>query len=768
MERGRGVGRHARLGGAGGGVGSDAARPGRFSAVGCAFPVAGYGGGSTRNRGVWMRMMLAAGLVALAGAAASGRDADLDLAIVEAVDAERLRGYHDALSSRPHRAGTPGDREVIEWLARTFESFGLEVEVHEIEIYAPHPVSGSVEVIGVGGDGQERERLSLAVQEKAVEGDPFSAHEELSIGWNAYSASGAATGEVVYANYGTKEDFEALSAAGIDVEGRIVLARYGRNYRGYKAYYAEQAGAAGLVIYTDPANDGYARGRMWPEGGFANETSIQRGSVLTLPYFGDPLTPFEPARPLDHPDTPERLDPSEVGLPTIPVQPIGWGAAEEILKRMRGRAVQEVDGLGGSWQGGLPLTYRVEGGDGLRVRVAVEQDLGFIRTANVVGTLRGETHPDQYVILGSHHDAWGFGAGDAQAGTICVVEAARVLAELAAQGRRPARSIQFAAWGAEEHGIIGSVEWLEEHRERLHAGAVAYLNLDMAAMGPQFRASASPTLRPVIAEAAKAVPQAGDSAKTVFDDWFARGADDRFPEHPRLGDLGGGSDHVGFICRFAIASGALGGGGSRGVSYHTAYDNLAWYRAIVGDDYEPAVMITRVVGVVASRLAGEAVLPLAPERFGEETLRHLPTIRRVAAARGIDVDGALAPLSEAAEAFGERAHAVMSRVREGAALGELSPEALDRVNARILASDRAWLHEAGMPERPWFRSLFAATDETSGYAAWMLPMLRKVSESGEPKAFGEAVGLYLEVFDRLGEIIDAIERELPSDGERGR
>ncbi len=708
-------------------------------------------------------------VLVLAGLAcpASGEDADRARAIVETVDAERLRTFHDALSSRPHRAGTPGDREVIDWLARTFESFGLEVEVHEIEIYAPHPVSGSVEVVSVDRDGLERERLSLSVQEKPVEGDPYSDHPELAIGWNAYSASGIAVGEVVYANYGTKEDFEALAAAGIDVAGRIVLARYGRNYRGYKAYYAEKAGAAGLVIYTDPANDGYARGLMWPEGGFANETSIQRGSVLTLPYFGDPLTPFEPARPLDHPDTPERLDPAEVGLPTIPVQPIGWGAAEEILKRMRGRAVQEVEGLGQGWQGGLALTYRVEGGEGLRVRVAVEQDLGFIRTANVVGTLRGQTHPEQYVILGSHHDAWGFGAGDPQAGTICVVEAARVLAELAEQGQRPARSIQFAAWGAEEHGIIGSVEWLEEHRERLHAGAVAYINLDMAAMGPVFRAAASPTLRPVIAEAARAVPQARDQSRTVFDDWFARGADERFPEHPRLGDLGGGSDHVGFICRFAIASGAMSAGGSRGVSYHTVYDNLAWYRAIVGDDYEPAVMITRMVSVVADRLASEAMLPLAPERFGGETLRHLPTILAAAERGGIaNAEALLAPLAEAAEAFGVRATGVMRHARE--ADGELEAEAIARINDAIIASDRAWLHQAGMPGRPWFRSLFAATDETSGYAAWMLPLLRKTGESGDAGAFEEAVGVYLAVFERLHAVVDRIEHELAATPERGR
>jgi len=429
--------------------------------------------------------------------------------------------------------------------------------------------------------------------------------------------------------------------------------------------------------------------------------------------------------------------------------------------------VQEIDGLGQGWQGGLPLTYRVEGGEKLRVRVAVEQDLGFIRTANVVGTLRGTTHPEQYIILGSHHDAWGFGAGDPQAGTICVVEAARVLAELAEQGQRPARSIQFAAWGAEEHGIIGSVEWLEEHRERLHAGAVAYINLDMAAMGPRFGAAASPTLRPVIAEAARAVPQARDESRTVFDDWFARGADDRFPEHPRLGDLGGGSDHVGFICRFAIASGAMSAGGSRGVSYHTVYDNLAWYRAIVGDDYEPAVMITRMVSVVADRLASESVLPLAPERFGEETRRHLPTVRSVAERAGIENAAAvLEPIDRAGAAFTTRANEVMARARAHA--GELDEAAIDRINAAILSADRAWLHAPGMPGRPWFRNLFAATDETSGYAAWMLPLLRKAAESGDHGALTEAASHYLDVFTRLHAVLDTIERELGTGVEAGR
>ncbi len=402
---------------------------------------------------------------------------DLEQALLNLPSRQSLAAVHEMVSSQPHVAGSDGDLKVIEKLALSYERLGLEVEKHEFWAYLPRPISAELEII-------RPEHLALELRESAVEGDNFAGHQDLDFGWNAYSASGEVTAGVVYANYGTRADFERLEELGIDVSEKIVLARYGGNFRGYKVKFAQQAGAAGVVIYSDPEDAGYVRGLMYPEGGFANASYIQRGSLKTLPYPGDPLTPFHPAE-----RDAERLDPADVALPRIPVQPIGWGAAQEILSRMRGPVVPE------EWQGGLPFNYHLTGGEDLILRLAVEQEARITPTFNVVGRLTGARYPDELVIVGSHHDAWSFGAGDPNAGTIVVYEVARAFAELAKRGIRPDRTLLFANWGAEEQGIIGSVEWVEQHREALSANAVAYINLDGAAMGPQLSASAAPLLR---------------------------------------------------------------------------------------------------------------------------------------------------------------------------------------------------------------------------------------------------------------------------------
>jgi N-acetylated-alpha-linked acidic dipeptidase len=552
---------------------------------------------------------------ALAGFAADRRAEQLayEAALRDTVDPERLRAWHDLLSSRPHVAGTPGDREVIEALAREMAAMGLEVEVQELDLYLPRPVRAELTVVAP-------QRVPLELQEAALAEDPWSGHPELQYGWNAYSGSGTVEAGVVYANYATREDFARLAELGVEVAGRIVVARYGRSFRGYKARFAEEAGAVGLVLYGDPEDAGYVRGRMWPDGGWANGTAIQRGSVLTLPYPGDPLTPFTAALAEGAGDgagdgAVERLDPASVDFPGIPVQPVGWQAAAEILGRMTGPAVPE------EWQGALPFNYRLAGGEALRLRLRVEQESELVRTANVVGTLPGERFPDEKVIVGCHHDAWSFGAGDPNAGSILVLEAARAFAAPARAGHRPDRSLVFAHWGAEEFGILGSVEWVEAHAGDLAANAVAYVNLDMAAMGPRFGASATPSLADLVVAASREVEQAGEPGVSVHDAWAAASDGE-----PRLGALGGGSDHVGFYGHLGVPSISLGGGGSPGVSYHTNYENLAWYRQVVGDDYEPARMLAEVVVTLTARLAEADLVPLAPAGYGEEAARRLAAL----------------------------------------------------------------------------------------------------------------------------------------------
>jgi N-acetylated-alpha-linked acidic dipeptidase len=634
---------------------------------------------------------------------------ELEKRLVGTVDAQKLRGHHDLVASRPHRAGSPGDLEVAAGIVKLFGELGLEVEKQELWCYLATPVLGEVEIVAP-------DRIKLPVKEKAI--DAFSGHAEGSIGWNAFSGSGEATAEVVYANYGRKEDYEKLDELGVALKGKLVIARYGGNFRGYKAKFAEARGAAGLIIYTDPIDSGYFKGLLYPEGGYANEHYIQRGSILTLPYRGDPLTPFEPAT-----FQAKRVDPETVAFPKILVQPIGWGAAWEILKRMKGAAVPK------GWQGALPFAYRLTGGPALRVRIKVEQKRELTRTFNVIGTLKGARHPEQLVVVGSHHDAWGFGAGDPAAGTILVLEAARCFAEAARAGQRPARSIAFAAWAAEEYGIMGSTEWVEAHRRRLRDHAVAYLNLDMAAMGPDPRSSAAPSLKQVIAGACR------DEGKDLKE----------------LGNLGGGSDHLGFYCHLGIPSAGLGAGGSAGVSYHSLYDNLAWYRHVVGDDYASARMLARMVNRVLARLANADLLPLDPVRYGVDLAAHLDALHERAEELKF---AARADLPH--RRYTKRAREVHAALLAAVAAGRA--ERLDEINGVLLGMERAWLHADGLPARPWFRNLYAASDEDSGYAAWMLPALRRAVERGNTAAFRVAETLYQGALEALFERLEKLNK----------
>jgi N-acetylated-alpha-linked acidic dipeptidase len=658
--------------------------------------------------------------------------------ILAAPDASRLRAFHDLVSSATHVAGTPGDARVVGALVGTLQDLGLRVEKQDLWLYLARPLRAEVEIVSP-------RRLRLPVREDVLREDPWSAHTDIDPGWNAWSGSGEAEGPVVYANFGTKEDFERLRGLGVGVKGKVVLARYGGNFRGYKARFAEEAGAAALVIFSDPAESGYVKGLVYPEGGWAHPSEIQRGSLLTLPYPGDPLTPFVPAV-----RDAKRLDPAALALPRIPVQPIGGAAASEILSRMAGPPVPS------GWQGGLPFTYRTTGGDALRLRVRVEQERKILETANVVATLEGARFPEEKVILGSHHDAWTFGAADPNAGTIVVLEAARAFALAAQHGRRPDRSIVFANWGAEEFGIEGSTEWVEAHRDELARGGVAYINLDSAALGLAVGAAASPSLKTLIAEAARAIPQPKDAAgRSVFEAWKSRRADPERPGQPAMDDLGGGSDHVGFLCHVGVPSAGLGAGGAEGTAYHSAYDDLAWYRKVVGDDYASGVLVTKLTALVAARLATADVLPLDPPAYGLDARRHLAEMARLATERGQDVD--LGPAEAEAAHFERRAGRAMDETLRLLERRELGEDDLGRTNARLLEAERLWLDPGGLPDRPWYRSLWAAPDADAGYASWMLPGLRDAVERKDAARVEAALRRLVAVFVRLGDTVVAPE-----------
>ncbi len=634
---------------------------------------------------VIFRIALCAAAVWCMGSRSSAQSA-LVPSLESILSPQKLRAWHDLLGSEPHVAGSDGDARQIRRLAIAFGQMGLQVETHDFYALLSRPVAARVEIVDESSASRpspptlHSRRGVLPVIEANLAEDPAAAHPDLTWGWNAYSGSGDVTGEVVYANYGTRADFARLKELGVAVEGKIVIARYGGNFRGYKAKFAQEAGAIGLLMYIDPADSGFTKGDVYPSGTWANDSCIQRGSILSLDYPGDPLTPGTEAT-----KDATRLDVGSVALPTIVVQPIGYGAAGQILSQMTGTEAPDA-----AWRGGLAMPYRLDGGPALKVRMKVEQSREIRRSANVIARLKGSAQDGSCVIIGCHHDAWGFGAADPLAGTIVLMEVARAFAQRAAEGARPVSDIMFCAWGAEEFGIIGSTEWVEGHEEDLKH-ATAYLNLDMASMGPNLGIGASASLQPAVASAC-----AIDRAK--------------------IGSIGGGSDHIGFLFHCGVPSVTIGAGGAPGTSYHSNYDTTAWYRKTVGEDYASAMMVARATLAIAARCADSEHNPISASaliasvcsectKVQEQAQKHPGALTNARAHAAEAVSSAFTALAEAASQFDSRAS-----IEEG---------------WRV---DRALLDPVGIAGRPWFRSLALASDRDSGYQATPLPGLAEADD----------------------------------------
>lgn len=654
---------------------------------------------------------------------------------------EAFRTHLRELTKEPHIGATPANDRVGAYIAEVMAAAGLTVTQYPYDVYLPSGKDTEIDVALVTPI-----RLPLNNQEYILSEDRFSSHPDLLQGWNAYSGSGDVTGEVVYANYGRKEDFEQLARMGISVQGKVVIARYGGNFRGFKAHYAEQYGAIGLVIYSDPANGGFTSGAPYPEGRQINASSVQRGSLLTLPYTGDPLTPFEPALPGD--DT-NRLDPADIAdLHTIPVAPLPYGSAKEILSRMAGEVVPS------GWRGGLPFAYRVTGGPDLTVRVRVDQPHGLRRATNVIGTVPGTEHPDEWVILGSHYDAWTFGAVDPLAGTAMLLTLAEALGELAANGCAPRRSIRIAHWDVEEYGIIGSTEWVEQFRDALTEGGVVYLNADAAASGPNFGGAASPSLKGLIEDATKVVMYPG-SEQTIYDWWAeraARGGNDA----PTLGNLGGGSDHVGFYTHIGVPSAGLSMSTSAPI-YHSNYDTFAWYERFGDTDFVFGPALARLDGIIALRLANATLLPYDVARYATDLRRHATDLARRGEVASLPIGfDALMTSIDALDA----ATALFEERREAAVAAGLSGAEAAALNAQLIALEKAFIHQPGLQDRAWSRSLYASPDPFSGYASWMLPGLRYEIETTNGPGLEQWLAVYVQSVDALAEKIRTLSAAL--------
>ena len=619
------------------------------------------------------------------------------------IDKTSFKKHLMKLTERPHVVGSEGNEEVIRYIGKVMKDAGLDITNYPYDVYLPNkPGSSMIEIVTPS-------RKVLNQKEDIIYDDPFTQNSELWKGWNAFSGSGDVTAEIVYANYGLKEDFETLKSLGIDIKGKIVIARYGGNFRGYKAKFAEANGAAGLIIYTDPKDSGYTRGLVYPEGPYYNSSTIQRGSLLTTDFTGDPLTPFEPALPLDGKKKIKRLDPKDAQLHTIPVTPISYGEAEKILSQMNGQPVPQ------SWQGGLPFTYRVEGGSSLTVRLKVDQKIDFVRATNVIGVLKGSEAPNEWIILGCHLDSWGYGATDPSSGTAMLLSLSETLGKLKENGYAPKRSILIAHWDAEEHGVIGSTEWVEQMRDELNAKGVVYMNFDGAVSGKSFSASSAPTLKKLLVETSKNVKYPYTD-QTLFEFWNKNDQS----EEPPIGNLGGGSDHIAFYMHVGVPSLSGGAGGPN--LYHSNYDSFRFYEKFVDPEFQMGPMVEQMAGLMTLRMANAELIPYNINRYSQDLKMHFENAVKKINSYDKNFQGFQATNS-AIKSLDETSIILESKLQSYLEGGKISRKNLKKLNEQLIALEKSFISDKGMYFGAWYKSIYASSDPFSGYGAWILPGL---------------------------------------------
>ena len=626
----------------------------------------------------------------------------IEEAFFKQINTTSFKTHLKKLTERPHLVGSEANAEVQRYMGEVMQRAGFEVTKYPYDLYLPNkPGSSLIEIVTPS-------RAVLNQKEDIIPGDSFSEDPELWKGWNAFSGSGDVTAEVVYANYGRKEDFEMLQELGVDVKGKIVLARYGGNFRGFKAKFAEANGAAGLIIFTDPKDSGYTKGLVYPEGPYYNESTIQRGSLLTTDFTGDPLTPFEPALPLDGKKKIKRMSPDQAQLHTIPVTPVAYGEAKKILGQMRGRAVPQ------SWQGGLPFTYRLEGGASLTVRLKVNQKIDFVRAANVVGMLKGSEAPDEWIILGCHFDAWGFGATDPNSGTAMLLSLSETLGKLKKQGYAPKRSILIGHWDAEEHGVIGSSEWVEQLRDQLNAKGVVYMNFDGGVSGKSFGASAAPTLKKLLIETSKKV-RYPYTDQSLFEFWKKD-----TQSEPSIGNLGGGSDHIAFYMHVGVPSLSGGAGGPN--LYHSNYDSFQFYEQFVDPEFQMGPMVEHMAGLMALRMANAELIPYNLNRYAYDLKLHFTNATNKIKGYDQNFEG-FNSSTAAIRSLEVTSKILTTQLQSFLEEGGLSKKDQRALNQQLISLEKSFLSEQGMYFGKWYKSLYASSDPFSGYAAWILPGL---------------------------------------------
>ena len=674
---------------------------------------------------------------------------DLEARFDALLRADNLRDWMKRLAARPHHLGSPYDKENAEFIAAQFKAWGYETTIETFDVLFPTPKVRLLEMTAPAA-------FKAALEEPALKEDATSGQKEEQLPvYNAYSIDGDVTGELVYVNFGVPKDYEELERRGIDVKGKIVIARYYGSWRGIKPKVAAEHGAIGCLIYSDPHEDGYFQGDVYPRGAWRSARGAQRGSVMDMPLHpGDPLTPgfgsTRDAKRLALKDAPT--------LTKIPVLPISYDDAFPLLQAIGGPVAPEA------WRGSLPTTYHIGPGPA-KVRLKLEFDWKVVPTYNVIARLAGSERPDQWILRGNHHDAWVNGAEDPVSGMVAVMEEARAIGELAKGGWRPKRTIVYCAWDGEEQGLLGSTEWCETHAAELREKAAVYVNSDSNGRG-FLRAAGSHSLERLVNGAARDVsdPQRKMSAAERLRALrLTRGTPEERREAGertdfRLGALGSGSDYTAFLDHLGVASLDLryGGEGSGG-SYHSIYDSFDHYVRFVDPDFDYGIALVKTAGRIVLRLADADVLPFEfgpsaeaiasyakevaalADETRQETERRNRLIREgrfEAAADPKETFVAPKPQTPVPPLdFGALRRAVdrlsrSAKEHDAASPGaaRLSLEAKKALDAVLLKSERALTRDEGLPRRPWFKHAIYAPGFYTGYGVKTLPGIREAIE----------------------------------------
>jgi N-acetylated-alpha-linked acidic dipeptidase len=656
------------------------------------------------------------------------------------------------LTQAPHVSGSPEDKATADYVASRFRDAGLQADIVEYRVWLNYPSEIAVDMTApsdVTMHGPTREH---------VNSDPYQDDPRVITPYNGMSPSGDVEADVVYANYGSPADFDKLHDLNVDVRGKIVLVRYGENFRGVKAYVAQERGAAGVIIYSDPADDGWKKGDKYPKGPWRPDTGVQRGSIgFMFEFPGDPTTPGVASLP----SLPEekRLPPDQSAqLAKIPTTPLSYHDAWPILEHLGGPESPR------DWQGALPFTYHV-GPGASRVKMHLKQDYQYRTIWDVIGRIPGSESPDGWVVAGNHRDAWVYGAVDPNSGTAAMLETVHGLGELIKSGWKPKRTIVLGSWDAEEQGLIGSTEWGEQHAAEL-ANADAYFNMDVAVSGPKFVASAVPSLKSFLRDIAKSVPS--PKGGTVYDEWSktakpsgsqpvtpseAIGDSSRLPvaqtgQDVPVGDLGSGSDYTVFLQRLGVPSTDVSSTGPYGV-YHSVFDNFNWFKKFADPDFVYEQQLARVYGLEILRMANADVLPYDYEQYGKEIAAYVETAKKKAESK---FPGRAPDFSSAANAARHltKAGAEM-RARQNSR--NANPAQL---NEALRRAERGFLIAEGLPNRSWFRHAIYAPGVYTGYAAVVIPGVNEAIDAGNLDRTRQQISVIASAINRVASILENV------------